>query len=158
MPLLPPADSAKRKVSIGLSVALVVLASVTAVIGQTDVDQTTNKADHTLRAAGRVNPSSLGMEMSIPLGNYSGRGISVPINLSYSSKVWRMDYLEGDLKPIGGGCRNMYEPRFAEHSTSGWTASLEVPYVEYTGRDNQYLLHGYTFGQGKKEVVLLFRL
>lgn len=49
---------------------------------------TENKADQALRGSGRVNSSTLGMEISIPLASFPGRGINVPISLSYSSKVW----------------------------------------------------------------------
>src|SRR5215204_2170148 len=46
-----------------------------------------NSADMSLRGSGRVNPSTLGMELNISLGSYGGRGINVPINLNYSSKL-----------------------------------------------------------------------
>ncbi len=52
-------------------------------------DHTENSDDQTLKSSGRVNPSTLGMELSIPLGSYPGRGVNVPVSISYSSKVWR---------------------------------------------------------------------
>ena len=67
---------------------LVILVIIANVFGQ---QQTENKADQTLRGSGRVNASTLGMEFDMPLGGYSGRGINVPINLSYSSKLWRFE-------------------------------------------------------------------
>ncbi|MGB7070675.1 MAG: hypothetical protein WBD22_14375, partial [Pyrinomonadaceae bacterium] len=97
-------------------------------------------ADRTLRGSGRVNASTLGMEFDLPLGSYPGRGISVPINLSYSSKSWRMDYT-GD-NPIPGSqsgeCFPHYAAMFSEKSASGWTTSLAVPYIEYVGMTGHY--------------------
>lgn len=96
-----------------------------------------NKADQSLRGSGRVNPSSLGLEMDVPLGNYSGRGINVPVGLSYSSKLWRLEYLRSD--PQGnnpGNCITKNTAEYGENSASGWTTSLAVPYIEYTGQDN----------------------
>ena len=94
-----------------------------------------------LRGSGRVNPSTLGMEIDIPLGGYSGRGISIPINLSYSSKLWRMKY--GGIHPEPGGsepsgCEANYEAYFSEEAAGGWTTSMAVPYIEYTGHETRY--------------------
>jgi hypothetical protein len=105
---------------------------------------TENKADQTLRGSGRVNPSTLGMEFDLPLGAYPGRGINVPISLSYSSKVWRMKYT-GEIPGgvITGGCRSLNKPTYGENSASGWTTSLAVPYIEYTGKDHLYTGQGF---------------
>lgn len=65
--------------------------------------QKPNTADQTLHSTGRVNPSTLAMEMQIPLGSYPGRGLSLPINLSYSSKLWRMKYIR--MTPVYGNFR-----------------------------------------------------
>ncbi len=121
--------------------ALFILAAVAFVFGQ----QSNNDADKTLRGSGRVNPSTLAMEFDLPLGNYPGRGINVPISLSYSSKLWRMDYT-GDTPGgvITGGCRSLNHPEYAENSASGWTTSLAVPYVEYTGKDQLFTHHGFS--------------
>ncbi len=105
---------------------------------------TENSADQALQSSGRVNPSTLGMEIDIPLGNYPGRGINVPISLSYSSKVWRMEFT--GLTPGGSvtqTCRSLNEPRYAENTASGWTTSLSVPYIEYVGKDNLFTHEGF---------------
>ena len=49
------------------------------------------------RSNPRVNPSTLGIEMSIPLAAYPGRGPGTSISLSYSSKLWRMEHMGGVL-------------------------------------------------------------
>src|SRR5215813_6443536 len=62
----------------------------TAVIAQ-DVQHTQNTADQSLRSDLQVDPSTLGMSIGIPLRDYPGRGVNLPITLRYSSKVWRIE-------------------------------------------------------------------
>jgi hypothetical protein len=131
-----------RKANIIIT-ALVILGISTLVFGQ--AQHTDNKADQTLRGSGRVNPSTLGMEFEVPLGNYSGRGISVPIGLSYSSKVWRMDFRETAPKVGNGnqGCVSVWDAKFGENSASGWNSTMQEAYIEYTGYDNRFNGEGF---------------
>lgn len=122
----------------------VILVVLSAVFGQ---QHTENKADQVLRGSGRVNTSTLGMELEIPLGSYPGRGITVPITLNYSSKLWRMNYTLS--QPEGNdpaNCVALNSPHYAENSASGWTTSLAVPYIEYTGNDNTFNFEGHPTG------------
>ena len=115
---------------------IITLAAFVSVAGQ---GHTENKADQVLRGSGRVNASTLGMEIDIPLANYPGRGINVPISINYSSKLWRMEF--SYLTPSGintTGCRSVNDAKFAQDSASGWSTSLTTPYIEYVGKDNQY--------------------
>jgi RHS repeat-associated protein len=108
------------------------------VFGQSP-QHTENKVDQTLQSSGRVNPSTLGMEIDIPLGSYGGRGINVPVSLKYSSKLWRMEFMYLETAGIiDGGCRAVHTAKYSENSASGWTSSLAVPYIEYLGMDNIY--------------------
>jgi len=95
---------------------------------------TDNNADQTLRSNGRINPSSFGLEIDIPLGAYPGRGINVPVSISYSSKVWRMDFQSSE--PVNPGCTSVWDPKYSEDSASGWTSTMGAAYIEYTGEDN----------------------
>jgi len=105
----------------------------------TTFGQQENNKDQALRGSGRVNPSTLAMEFDLPLGNYQGRGINVPISLSYSSKVWRAEYINSQSQVNNpGNCISLNSPKFAEHSASGWTTSMATPYIEYTGWNNIY--------------------
>lgn len=107
-----------------------------------------NGPDRTLRGSGRVNPSTLGMEIEIPLGSYPGRGINVPVNLSYSSKLWRMEV--NNYEPQGNNpstCRAINNPKYAEKSASGWTTSMATPYIEYIGEDNIFKQNGKPEGE-----------
>lgn len=106
------------------------------ILSAQDKQHTNNNADQTLRSNGRVNPSSFGLEMDIPLGAYPGVGINVPVSVSYSSKVWRMDHQASE--PVSPGCTSIWDPKFSEDSASGWTSSMGIAYIEYTGEDNIY--------------------
>ena len=121
-------------------------------------DGNKNSADMTLRSSGRVNPSTLGMEMDIPLGGFSGRGISIPINLSYSSKLWRLKYGGIHAEPgqgEPGGCAANYEPYFSEESAAGWTTSMATPYIEYTGSMTKYSYDGEPDSGSSEDCVTL---
>ena len=107
-------------------------------IGQDRGNQTS--ADNSLRGSGRVNASTLGMEFSLPIASYPGRGINLPIGISYSSKQWRMEYIGKQPIPGGNqsGCKTHYAPKFSEDAASGWTTSLAVPFIEYIGAKTIY--------------------
>jgi RHS repeat-associated protein len=87
----------------------------------------------------RVNPTTLALELQIPLGNYPGRaGLSLPVTISYSSKLWRVDYytyipgpVNSSGNPTGEGYTRV-QARYAEHSSSGWTSSLGFPFFDNT--------------------------
>jgi RHS repeat-associated protein len=111
---------------------------------QTPNVQFTNKTvDFGDRGEVKVNPSTLGMEIQIPLSNYPGRaGLNLPVTLSYSSKLWRFEYnffnpghYSSSGVPIGDGYTGVVA-RYAEHSMSGWTTSLGFPFLD--GAPTQY--------------------
>lgn len=110
---------------------------------------TENKADSNLKSAARVNPSTLAMEFSLPLGGYPGRGgNSKPVILNYSSKVWTAkkvnyryesneavnqyyDFLVYQSTDVGA--------EFAEKSIAGWTSSLQpLTIINEPGLYNQF--------------------
>jgi hypothetical protein len=149
MALSPSFLMAKSGVSKGvLALALCLLLSVFAVVSYGQ-QYNNNLADQTLRSNARVNPSTLGMELQIPLGGYPGRGLGVPISLSYSSKLWRMRY-DGMVETYGNPdlCYPLSDPQYSELSASGWTTSMNTPYIEYTGKNNRYNEYGYPAGSG----------
>ncbi|MFN0141014.1 MAG: RHS repeat domain-containing protein [Pyrinomonadaceae bacterium] len=93
-------------------------------------ENTKNNKDQTKRSDAKINPTSLGIELSIPLGTAPGRaGNSLPITFSYSSKVWRTEV----FTTTEDG-HNVYwaYPNYGEDSFSGWTSSLRQPWVEDT--------------------------
>lgn len=94
-----------------------------------------NTVDQKMKGSSRVNPSTLAMELNIPLMNYPGRGgNSMPFGFSYSSKVWRMDDILTRAYPLPASCNKQYvthlTPRYAERTISGWTSSISPPVIE----------------------------
>jgi hypothetical protein len=58
-----------------------------------DIQYTRDSADQNKRSSLTVDPSSLGLNLQIPLASYAGRaGASLRIALQYSSKVWHLEY------------------------------------------------------------------
>jgi RHS repeat-associated protein len=99
-----------------------------------------------------VNPSTLALELEIPLQNYPGRaGLNVPVTLSYSSKAWQVEYIAfipGHFSSSGNPLNDGYtrvEARFAEHSAGGWTSSIGFPVLDNT------LLSEYYDGAGNSK-------
>src|SRR5262249_21293792 len=99
-----------------------------------NIQHTQNTADRSLRGDLQVDPSTLGMTLSIPLGEYPGRnGVNLPVTLSYGSKQWRIETVQGFPGQVAYHTQS--EARYAEHSMSGWTSSLEPPEIEYLGAE-----------------------
>lgn len=100
---------------------------------------TDNKADGNLKSLARVNPSTLAMEFSIPLGSYPGRGgNSIPFSINYSSKLWKMkwsnfNYTSGQT--FSGNVPYYYNAttdiiaEYGDKSMAGWTSSLMPPII-----------------------------
>lgn len=128
----------RKRETITTVLLLVLLSAFVAVKAQDKGNEAS--VDRNQRGGARINPATLGLEFEITLANYPGRGIEVPVTLSYSSKLWRMDF--DGTRPVPGSqsspCYKHYRPVFAEHSASGWTTSLSTPYIEYIGAENHY--------------------
>ncbi|MGE0133399.1 MAG: RHS repeat domain-containing protein [Blastocatellales bacterium] len=98
--------------------------------GAQNIRHTANSIDQTMRGGMNVDPSTLNMSFSVTLGDYPGRGASLPVTMNYASKVWRLRHTGTII-----GLLDTYthtKPMFGEHSVSGWTVSLDEPYFEYT--------------------------
>ena len=83
-------------------------------------------ADLTKRSNLTVDPSTLALNLEFQLADYPGRGGSFPVALRYSSKVWRMNFIQP------GGQFDTYrawiEPWWNyDRTAAGWTSSLGVP-------------------------------
>lgn len=116
---------------------LLVLISLLPIYGTAqNVNYTKSTADSNLRGSLQVDPSTLGMSFNLPMGGYGGRGVTLPISLTYSSKVWRMDHYLGQPGP--SYYLNQIEAKYAEKSVAGWTSSTGAPYVEWTGSEQPY--------------------
>ena len=120
---------------------MIFLAGSISISGQTGGTNTSqkknsdNKADENLKSLAHINPSTLAMEMSVPFMSYPGRnGNSLPVGLSYSSKLWRMRTKGTYFYFLPSSSRRQYvtqlEPTFAERSVAGWTSSVAFPVIE----------------------------
>lgn len=86
--------------------------------------------------------------LEVPLANYPGRGASVPVNLNYSSAgLWRIGFI--NTVPMGSSVwRAVTEGIYAEHSTAGWTTSLDVPKVEWPKQNDIFWYTGKAYPRG----------
>lgn len=97
-----------------------------------DKQYTENKPDQALRSSARIDPSTLGMSLEIPLGGAPGRaGVNLPISLRYSSKVPRINFSQSF--EYNNNLNVWTRLAFSENSFAGWTSSLDPPRIEFTG-------------------------
>lgn len=106
------------------------LAASTITLGQ--VDQTNHKNT-------QVNENAT-LTFGVPLGNYNGRGLNLPVSLNYSSSVWRIEHWNSVRYYIPGvagyGKQSVTYPIYSEHSTAGWKSSLDLPKIEWPLKDS----------------------
>ncbi len=110
-----------------------------AVAGVSNGQQTTessSKSDQTLKSSVRINPSTLAMEFSLPLGVFPGRsGNSIPIGFTYSSKLWAARITKSDFSvtstPPSQTRRDYMLAKFsfARDNMAGWSSSLQPPRI-----------------------------
>ncbi|MEP7149729.1 MAG: hypothetical protein ABI857_12695, partial [Acidobacteriota bacterium] len=93
---------------------------------------------------GQVSDSAT-VSVNVPLGNYKGRGLDLPVSLSYSSTVWNIEYL-GKVYPGGTG-QSVVEAIFAKNSTSGWKSGLDLPVIEFPKQHDVYNYKGQPGGR-----------
>jgi RHS repeat-associated protein len=118
-----------------------------------NVQYTNEAVDMGSRGTRRVNPITLGVEFEIPLGRYKGRGgLDVPVNLSYSSKLWAMEFQgynpgapppHGTIEPY-----TIISANYAEHTVRGWTTTVDLPELDFMPGDRIYNADGSPNGNG----------
>lgn len=83
--------------------------------------------------------SSLGNTLQVPLREYPGRGMSLPVTLYYSSQVWRIKFTRTIYNPYDRSqSQPLTEAVFSEHSAAGWTTSLGIPELEWPESNQVY--------------------
>ena len=105
--------------------------------------------DSAMRNTLRVNPTTRAVEFQIPLGYYPGRGgLDVPVTLSYSSKVWQIDFQgfnpgapppHGTLPPF-----TIVTAEYGDHSVAGWTSTIGFPSIDFQPSTRLYDSSGNT--------------
>ena len=109
--------------------------------------------DPGLRGAVRVNPVTRAVGFEVSLGNYPGRaGLNVPVTLSYSSKVWEVQYqgFNPGPPPGHGGIQpfTIVTANYAKHSVAGWNSSVRMPTIDSTAGQHYYNQFGAAQDQG----------
>jgi hypothetical protein len=123
----PRAESRLRSLAPAVLLLLIcyLLVDTKAVFAQ-NIKYTKGNTDSALRANLEVDPSTLGMSIQIPLTSYPGRGGELPVTLRYSSKQWRVNFMDTFQTTI---TKTRTEAFWAEDSVAGWTTSLDLPKV-----------------------------
>lgn len=118
--------------------------------------ETGNGADKNLRSLANVNPSTLAMEMSIPLMTYPGRSRhSLPVEFRYSSKVWNMKMAHAWWYWDNAGHKQFVTDtyaHYAERAAAGWTSSLVPPRIDESLQT--YNIWGKPYGDSVNEIQL----
>jgi RHS repeat-associated protein len=111
-----------------LSQSLLIVLAMASFAAAQNIQNPQSAVDNLLRSNLHVDESTGAMQLQIPLGAYRGRGeASLPITLSYSSKVWNIKYFSTlSCAPAGeyGEPVSSYHAEYAKGSASGWTSSL----------------------------------
>lgn len=90
--------------------------------------------------------SGLEKTIQIPLQTYPRRGTaSLPINLRYSSQVWRIGAINTINNNLFYQYQTITEAIYAEHSVAGWKSSLDLPKIEWPRNDDTYYYTGKPF-------------
>jgi RHS repeat-associated protein len=87
------------------------------------------------------------MTCQIPLGSFPGRGVDLPLNLNYTSKVWRIGFIRSRYWTPNGK-NAVAEAIYSEFATAGWTTSLDVPVVEWPKVQDVYWYTGKPYANG----------
>lgn len=84
---------------------------------------------------GDVNESA-SLSVGVPLRIYKGRGLDLPISLSYSSNLWRIE----QLNKINNGTtlQSVTQAIYAEHTIAGWSSTLDLPKIEFPKQTDTY--------------------
>ena len=87
--------------------------------------------------------SGLENTIQIPLQSYPGRGrASLPINLTYSSRVWRIGAITTINNNIWIKYQTITEAIYSENAVAGWKSSLDLPIIEWPRNDDTYYYTG----------------
>lgn len=86
---------------------------------------------------GDINDSAM-LSLTVPLGKLKGRELDLPISLSYSSMVWRIDQLGKIANLDLSATQSVTQAIYAEHSISGWKSTLDLPKIEFPKQSDTY--------------------
>src|SRR5215203_3108578 len=95
---------------------------------------------------GEVNESAT-VSLSVPIAAFPVRGLNLPIGLSYSSSVWRIDHMRTVnnfivAPPPYYVKQSVTQALYAEHSKAGWKSTLDLPQIEWPKSGEIYAYDG----------------
>ncbi len=107
--------------------------SVIAIEDNAKVGKPDYKADQSLKSNAKINPSTLAVELAVPLGGFMGRGeTGLPIVFNYSSKVWQIySPPQSSWQDEDNTIMTDTKPLYGRRSAAGWTSNLGVPRIDY---------------------------
>jgi RHS repeat-associated protein len=130
-----PAPKKDQLIRILLLMSCMVLFPLT-ILGQGQTDQTNPHFTQ-----GAVSDSAQ-MSLSVPLTNYPGRGLDLPISLNYSANVWNIEHLGTvQFTPPDQSCcmkTSVAEAIYSKNAAAGWKSSLSLPVIEFPSWGTSY--------------------
>lgn len=92
-----------------------------------NVQNTSGNTNALVSINSRVDPASLGLNLTIQLGNYPGRQNNLPVVLRYNSKqTWQIKFSRSEFNVPQNEILTYTEPFY----TDGWSSSLDAPYFD----------------------------
>jgi RHS repeat-associated protein len=97
-----------------------------------NVQNTSGNTNSIVSLDSEVDSSTLGLNLVIKLGSYTGRNNNnLPVTMRYSSKVWNIRF-QGSWTDVSQSRTYSYtEPFYAQNTAAGWTNSLVPPRFDY---------------------------
>jgi RHS repeat-associated protein len=141
-----PNNIQKTMNRIGLRSIVCLLLTACLFIALTDSVRGQNNSSNVQFTQGNVSDSAV-FSMDVPLMNYKGRGIDLPVSLSYSSSTWSIEHINvvnNYNHGYTGLPANSYikqstaEAIYSKYSTSGWKSSLDLPKIEWPKSTDMY--------------------
>lgn len=109
------------------------------------IAQSSGTQDNVRFTQGDVNESAT-LSLGVPLGKYRGRGLDLPVSLSYSSNVWRIDHINSvrnyEVSPPYYIPQTVTRAIYAEYSAAGWQSSLDLPKIQFPKSSDSYSYKG----------------
>lgn len=109
------------------------------------IAQSTTAQENVRFTQGDVNESAT-LSLGVPLGKYSGRGLDLPVSLSYSSNVWRIDHINAvknyQAFPPYYVTQSVTQAIYSEYSAAGWRSSLDLPKIQFPKSSDSYSYKG----------------
>jgi RHS repeat-associated protein len=90
--------------------------------------------------------SGLEHTITVPLRTYPGRGgASLSVNLTYTSRVWRISPITTILNNQWAKYQTITEAIYAENTVAGWKSTIDLPVIEWPRNDDTYYYSGKPF-------------